>query len=262
MIFTAPYSFVTAGKLALHLHPEHLADLRASGLRDETIIAAGVYSMQPGSKQQGDDSRSPHPKPPGFINFFSRTPKELTSALCFPYQSAEFARIKLFPALGKMKYTQPEKTGARLYMPFPIGDGRLYLCEGEKKTLAAWQAGLNAAGIGGVWNWLSRGEPIDDLSLTQCDGREVTIIPDSDVFKRVDLMRAIYALGRELRGLGANVYVAQLPQPGRAKVGLDDYLAAGGTVSGLEVFSLGHRIFKGVEYWHGKWKFQKALQAA
>jgi putative DNA primase/helicase len=246
MQFTAPYSFVSAGNLAVHLHPEHLADLRASGLSDETIRAARVYSL-----------------PPCRIDFFFRhVPPDLVSALSFPYQGGEFARIKLFPALGKMKYAQPPKTGARLYMPFPIGDGPVFVVEGEKKTLAARQEGLNAAGIGGVWNWLSNGAAIDDLSLLQWDGREVTIIPDSDVFKRVDLMRAIYALGRELRGLGANVYVAQLPQPGAAKIGLDDFLVAGGRVSELEVFSLSHRRFKGMEYWHGQWKFQKALKAA
>jgi putative DNA primase/helicase len=249
MQFTAPYSFVTAGNLAVHLHPEHLADLRASGLKDETIRAAGAYSLAP-----------------RWLELFFRgaVPSEITSALCFPYQGGGFARIKLFPALGKMKYAQPPQTGARLYIPLPIGDGPLFICEGEKKTLAAWQAGLNTAGIGGVWNWLSKatGAPIDDLNLIRWDGREVTIIPDSDVFGRADLLRAIYALGRELRGLGANVYVAQLPQPSAAKVGLDDYLAAGGRASGLEVFSLSHRIFKGLDYWHGQWKFQKALKAA
>ena len=29
----------------------------------------------------------------------------------------------------------------------------------------------------------------------------------------------------------------------------------------LEVFSLGHRIFKSVTYWYGSWKFKKALAA-
>ena len=89
----------------------------------------------------------------------------------------------------------------------------------------------------------------------------MTIIPDADVFQRGDLMRAIYALGRELRAQGANVLVAQIPQLGGTKVGLDDYLVAGGNVGALEVFSLGHRIFKSIEYWHGRWKMKAALAA-
>jgi hypothetical protein len=88
------------------------------------------------------------------------------------------------------------------------------------------------------------------------------IVPDSDVFERPDLLRAIYALGRELRDCGASVSVARIPQDGPAKVGLDDYLAAGGKVEALEVFSLGHKTFKSVEYWHGRWKFNRALKAA
>jgi hypothetical protein len=69
------------------------------------------------------------------------------------------------------------------------------------------------------------------------NGREVTIIPGSDVFGRVDLLRAIYALGRELRSLGANVLLAQVPQRGGEKVGLDDYLVAGGAIGALEVLA-------------------------
>lgn len=189
-------------------------------------------------------------------------PSGIQSGLCFPYQGGDFARIKLFPALGKMKYAQPLGTGARLYMPFKSRAGSVFVCEGEKKTLAAHQAGFHAVGIGGIWSWLSRGEPIDDLNLIRWDASDVIIIPDSDIFQRADLMRAIYALGRELRTLGANVLVAQIPQSDAAKVGLDDFLLAGGKVCRLEVFSLSHRVFKGCEYWHGQWKFKRALRAA
>lgn len=247
MHYVAPYSVVSSTDLARHLDADHLRDLRASGLTDETIRAAGVYSLRPCDIER----------------FFKwRTPAEIESALCFPYRGRAFARIKLFPALGKMKYSQPSGTSARLYMPFPIDEGAIYVCEGEKKTLAAYQHGLNAVGIGGVWNWLSNGEPIDDLSLIEWDGRDVTIIPDSDVFERVDLLRAIYALGRELRALGSSVLVAQIPQSGAKKIGLDDYLVDGGYVDRLDVFSLNHRIFKSAGFWHSRWKLKKALAAA
>lgn len=253
MRFVAPYRIVGLGNLALHFHPDHLADLRASGLTDDTIRGAGVYSLRPSD----------------FSLFFYRGKNldHLKTVLCFPYKAGSFARIKLFPPIpgsdGKlMKYSQPTDTSARLYMPFPIADGDIVICEGEKKTLAAHQAGLNAVGIGGVWNWLSAGQPIDDLVAVEWDGHDVTIIPDSDVFPRVNLPRAIYALGCELRTLGGNVYVARIPQEGSAKVGLDDYLIAGGKVSELEVFALSHSIFKSAAWWHGKWKFKNTLKAA
>jgi len=246
MIFSPPYR-VLGGDLSHHLHPAHLADLRESGLSDDTIQAGGVYSLAP-----------------RFIErFFNRrgVPREIESALCFPYQGSIFARIKLFPSLGKWKYAQPPGTSARLYMPLPISDGSLYVCEGEKKTLAAYQHGLNAVGIGGVWNWISKGEPIDDLSLIEWEDREAVIVPDSDVFERPDLLRAIYALGRELRNQGALVSVVQIPH-GNAKVGLDDYLVAGGDIQDMETFGLDQRTFRPCQFWYGKWKLKGALEAA
>ncbi len=47
MQLIASYRLTGSSKLALHLHPEHLADLRGSGLSDGTIRAADVYSLAP-----------------------------------------------------------------------------------------------------------------------------------------------------------------------------------------------------------------------
>jgi hypothetical protein len=160
-----------------------------------------------------------------------------------------------------MKYAQPPKTSARLYIPFKVNDGPLYVSEGEKKTLAAIQAGMNAVGIGGLWNWLTKGEPIDDLKLIEWDGREVVVIPDSDVFQRQDLLRAVYALGRELRERGAAVSVAEIPQPGQEKIGLDDYLMAGGRVEDLESVTLGGQVFRSASFWYGRWKMKTVTLA-
>jgi putative DNA primase/helicase len=248
MQFIAPYRLIGSPKIGLHLHPDHVSDLRASGLTDETMRAAGVYSLRPCD----------------FARFFSPRgiPNEIETALCFPYLGSSFARIKLFPALVKMKYAQLPGTGAKLYAPFSVKTEDIIVTEGEKKTLAAHQAGINTVGVGGVWNWLSSGEPISDLKLIEWNGRDVTIIPDSDVFRRRELMAAIYALGRELQARGAAVCIAEIPANGRVKGGLDDFLLRGGTVSALEVFGLGHRIFKSCAYWHGQWKLKKAIRDA
>src|SRR5215472_5145396 len=113
MQFVAPYKLIGDSiNMALHFYPDHLADLRTSGLEDETIKTAGVYSLRPSD----------------FSLFFGRNepPSALNTALCFPYQSNAFARIKLFPNLGKMKYAQPPKTGARIYLPFEVKHDTLY----------------------------------------------------------------------------------------------------------------------------------------
>jgi hypothetical protein len=47
MRFAAPHAIVgDVTNLALHFHADHLADLRASSLSDETIRAAGMYSLR------------------------------------------------------------------------------------------------------------------------------------------------------------------------------------------------------------------------
>lgn len=247
MNFRAPY-LITGGSLALHLHPAHLADLRASGLTDSTIRAAGVHSLAPGLIQR-------------FFSARKGVPAQIETALCFPYQGETFARIKLFPSVGKWKYSQPPGTSARLYIPLPVADGLVYVCEGEKKTLAAYQAGLNAVGIGGVWSWVSKGKPIDDLNLIDWQDRDAVIVPDSDVFERPDLMRAIYALGRELRNTGASVLVARIPDQ-RGKVGLDDFLSGGGKIEDLVTLGLDQRVFRSCQFWYGQWKLKAALEAA
>lgn len=246
MVFNAPYTIIGGG-LSTHLHPDHLADLRASGLTDETIRAAGVYSIAPRQIQH-------------FFSMRKGVPSEIETALCFPYQGRTFARIKLFPALDKMKYSQPPGTSARLYMPFKVIDGPIWICEGEKKTLAAHQAGLNAVGIGGVWSWMTKGEPIDDLNSVTWQDREAVIIPDSDVWQRPDLLRAIYALGREVSDSGADVLIAMIPH-GEKKIGLDDYLLAGGDIDDLETNRLQSRAFQSCRWWHGKWKLKAAMAA-
>lgn len=82
------------------------------------------------------------------------------------------------------------------------------------------------------------GEPIDDLKAIDWNGCECTIIPDSDVFRRNDLLRAIYALGRELRGLGAILCITELPDAESSKTGLDDFLVAGDDIDRSEPFVL------------------------
>ena len=238
MNFSPPYLMFPEDRLSLHFHPEHWADLKASGLKDEVIRAGSVYSLAP-----------------CFINyFFGRrgVPCEIESALCFPYQGGTFARIKLFPSLGKWKYSQPKDTSAHLYMPFQIRGGTLIVCEGEKKTLAALQYQLNAVGIGGVWNWVSNGSPISDIGLIDWDGREVEIVPDSDVWERQDLMRAIYALGREIKKLGGSVLLVRIPSRDSEKVGLDDYFLQHGPndFDGLERVALGSKRLRANENWY------------
>jgi hypothetical protein len=128
----------------LSLHPEHLADLRKSGLTDETIAQAGLYSVR---------SQDTHK--------VTRVQK-VKSLLAFPY-APDFTRYKVFPthlkvAGKKFRYTQPPGSAVRLYVPPMVRDAAndprqtLWIVEGEKKALKACQEGLICVALGGLWN--------------------------------------------------------------------------------------------------------------
>jgi hypothetical protein len=200
-------------------HPEHLTDLRKSGLDDETIEQAGIYSVRPAD-----------------ISKITATPG-VESLLAIPYDT-EFSRYKVFPTTlrartksGKLRYTQPAGTSVHLYIPPAARDViqdpsvDLGIVEGEKKALKACQDGLPCVAIGGLWNWLEAGRLLPELKALTLKDRPIVIYPDSDVWKRQDLLEAVYRLGRALEAEGAVVTICALsPGPGQTKQGLDDYL--------------------------------------
>jgi hypothetical protein len=67
---------------------------------------------------------------------------------------------------------------------------------------------------------------------------------------------------KRLKVRGAAVSVTEIPQPGQEKIGLDDYLFAGGRVEDLETFNLGGKAFRPASFWYGRWKMKAAALAA
>jgi putative DNA primase/helicase len=209
------------------LHYEHLADLKKSGLKDETIRAAGVYTVPPDEvgKKLG-----------GLAN-------GVVSALAFPYpECGGFERFKAFRDEGKTgpKYLQKAGTPNHLYLPPKIDlteESPLLVVEGEKKALALWQAGYQVVGIGGIWNWCEKAEgykkpkesrPIPDLDKVNWR-RPVTIIFDSDGHDNPLVRLAAFRLARELSRRGAAVSILFLPHGKNGEeVGADDFLVAHG----------------------------------
>lgn len=198
------------------LHPDALADLKKSGLSDETIARCGLHSVPP-----ADLKACPIP---GVVH-----------ALAFPYfaldgSPLEFVRWKLFyegePG-DKPKYWQPTGTDPLPYFP-PFCDWQslasdpthtLLITEGEKKALAAGQAGLPCIGIAGVWNWRAKLDTGERLILPGLDqfvwkGRTAELVPDSDVWRtgKEQALAGFYALGRELQTHGARVVFVKLPE--------------------------------------------------
>lgn len=139
----------------------------------------------------------------------------------------------------RLKYETPK--GARLGLDVPprarpwIKDpGRsLFVTEGVRKADAGVTAGLCVIDLLGVWGWRGSNEHGGKTALADWDqialnGRSVFIVFDSDVMEKRSVAQALTRLKAFLEGRRATVRLIYLPAgEGGAKVGLDDYLAAG-----------------------------------
>lgn len=111
---------------------------------------------------------------------------------------------------GKIvKYEQPLGTGVTLDVPrsaWPwLSDTakRLWIVEGERKADALASRGECAVALLGVWSWKRDGLPLPEWDFIPLVGREVYIAFDSDVVRKIEVQRALYALAEYLEARGA-----------------------------------------------------------
>jgi Domain of unknown function (DUF3854) len=120
--------------------------------------------------------------------------------------------------------------------------GDLWLTEGCKKVDALTSKGLPTVGIIGVWNFAEPRSksriPLRCWDHVQLEGRRVYVVYDADARTNADVQEALRRLVIMLEGLGASVLAVYLPAvKGDGKAGVDDYLAAGGTVAQLRLMA-------------------------
>jgi Domain of unknown function (DUF3854) len=118
------------------------------------------------------------------------------------------------------------------------GEAPLWITEGCKKVDALASRGEPAVGFIGVWTMAvpeTKGTvPLPCWQHVRLRGRRVIIVFDADARTNPDVQEALRRAVRMLEGLGAVVLVVYLPEVnGDPKAGVDDYLAAGGTVEEL-----------------------------
>ena len=153
------------------------------------------------------------------------------------------------PRIGKdgkpVKYEAP--SGTRMVLdvhPFArkiLGNPAvpLFVTEGTKKGDALVSRGLCTVALLGVWNWRGRNGNggLTALAEWECfalNGREVYIVFDSDIMLKLGVYRAMVRLKAFLEGRGAEVRIVYLPPgEGAKKQGVDEFLAAGNTVTDL-----------------------------
>jgi putative DNA primase/helicase len=120
----------------------------------------------------------------------------------------------------------------------------LWITEGVKKADALISAGECAIALIGVWNFkgksrdpLANGSSVllADFDAIAFNGRTVYIAFDSDVMRKTPVQQALARLTAILRQRGAHVFHIYLPdKPNGEKQGVDDFLAAGGTIAQLK----------------------------
>ena len=230
----------TATESTRRLTDRHRAELHASGLSDETIEVAGIYTADSAEIKR----------------ILGWAPKGVDwgQGLVFPFHfpdepDTSYSRVKLdFPRDrdGKpVKYESPRAVGNRPYFPVGFFDAlngakTTIFTEGEKKALSVTQTGTPCIGLIGVWGWQDKrlrsdtgrayGERhlIPALARIDWKGRDTIIIFDSDAATKSEVRLAEARLADSLTKAGANVRIGRLPATGQDKVGVDDFLVAHG----------------------------------
>lgn len=112
----------------------------------------------------------------------------------------------------------------------------LWITEGVKKSDALASRGLAAVTLTGVWNWRNQAGALGDWEDVPLKGRTVVVCFDADAASNPHVRNAMMRLVGWLRSRGAATvhYLCVPDHVGETPVkGVDDYLAAGGTLETL-----------------------------
>lgn len=229
------------------LLPQHAALIEGSGISREVAEARGYFTATTKSVLETMGfSRAQQNVPALVIPIYGVTGELVTYQI-----RPDRPRIKD----GKpLKYETPAGSRMAIDVPRPVrgqlGDPAvpLFVTEGARKADSAVSHGLCCISVLGVWNWRGKNEAggkvaLPDWELVALNGREVYLCWDSDVTTKTEVMFALRRLKNLLELREAKVRVVYLlgsdAEDGDegttrgTKVGLDDYLAAGGDVDRL-----------------------------
>jgi putative DNA primase/helicase len=223
------------------IDPAHLAELRASGLSDEVIASAGIYTER-------DPARLTE-----ILGWKKPWSRQMGAGLVFPYRNLPTGELNGFAAIKPQvpivhaktrkprKYEHPKGEPPRLYFgekTFAVlsdASVPLLFTEGQKKALSAEVAGFPCIGLAGVFGWkISRkksqiDELIPDFDHIALSGRKIAIAFDSDLKDNTEVQQAESRFAAFVKPRGAIVSILRIPGgPNGEKVGLDDFLVRHG----------------------------------
>ena len=122
--------------------------------------------------------------------------------------------------------------GGELVPPIRDVTRRLWITEGVKKADSLTSRGEVTIALTGVYNWRNTHGTLGDWEDVALRGREIVLCFDADATSKPAVAEAMGRLGKWLKHKGA-AKVWYLVCPGPQK-GVDDFLAAGGTMLQLE----------------------------
>lgn len=215
-----------------NIRPDHLAELRRSGLSDETILKAGFKS------------HSDHRELASLLNRKTWSRKN-GGGWSIPYfdecGNVVMCRVKPDnpPLIGgkPAKYLSPVGLRLRAYFPPAIAAALsspksiLIITEGEKKALCASQNGFMTIGLAGVDCWHPRKSSslLPELEQIVWADRPVYLAFDSDAADNENVQENERLLAGILARRGAVVRIVRLePAADGSKIGIDDFLVANG----------------------------------
>ena len=213
-----------------------------SGLPDDIIAERGYYSATSSSEMARLGFSQRQSIAPSLIVPLYDVDGECAGYQARPDRPRQGAGGKL------VKYETPK--GSRVMLDVPprchplLRDPSipLYITEGSKKADALAARGVCAISLSGVWNWrgtnvLGGKSALPDWDSVPLNERLLRIVFDSDVARKPGVAQALARLKSFLERRHAIVEIVYLPDgAGRKKQGIDDFLAAGGTIAELDAF--------------------------
>jgi hypothetical protein len=204
-----------------------------SGISPEVFAARGYWTVSARAQLVGTFPKWQRRAPALFVPMFS--PDGVTTrAQIRPNNPRTDRRGKV------VKYESPHETRPVLdvhpSMLEAVSDASrpMLFTEGVKTADSATSRGLCTVAFAGVDGWVSGGRPLPCWEHIALSGRKVFVAYDSDVMTKPGVQGALGRLAAYLEGRGATVRVIYLPAaPDGSKQGVDDYLAAGGSVPEL-----------------------------
>lgn len=222
----------------LDLDPDHARMLAASAITLPVAQARGYRTVRSAADIDG-------------LNFVTRP--ETFPALLIPIYGVSGTHVgyQLRPNNPRLrdgkplKYESPVKTPPVLDIPQTIQkklsnpSHELWITEGARKADAIASLDQACIGLSGVWNFRGTNPAggkvaLGDWEVVALNNRFVFIAFDSDLAEKPGVRHACERLAMFLRSRGSQVAIVHIPSgPKGEKQGIDDYIAAGGTLAEL-----------------------------